>query len=590
MKRTLCLILSLIMILGIFASCSQLKDGDKGPIVTMYLCDQIFDYDPIVGFTDTSKAQVISLVFEGLTTLDANGNWKKAMMKSYEYKKPAKDGEDYKLIITLDNSKWSDGRTVQANDFVYAWKRVIEPTNKCEAASMLYDIKNAYDIKMGNATVDDLGVYAVETYKLEVDFTYDINVDEFFKKCASVALVPLREDKADNEVDWAKRASTMVTNGPFDVRKITYGQELILERSSYYRRDTEANEALDKYVIPYRLIVYFNYGNQYDQLIRYEEGDLFYLSQIALEARGDYAKKAQTRDAAITTSLYFNTENKLFKSADARRALSMAIDRAALADQLVFAKAATGYVPYGVDNANASGSFRKEGGDVLDTAANVSEAKSLLKSAGVSGGSFTLSVRDDEYDVAVANYVAEAWNSLGFKVKVKTLTPEAIANVVANQSVIFTDTYNVAFAEGDFDVILVDSNMLSPDAFSALAPFAPEYSGNGVDMYSENYDTFTHITGYNSEEYNALIDEAFAEKDGAKRAEILHKAEELLLNDMPVVPVVFVQHAYVTSNVLSGVTATYWGSYFKKANMKDYLKYKESILAASTEDEVGNDD
>lgn len=586
MKRTISLILAAVMLCCCLGACSSLSKDDRGAIITMYLTDQIYDYDPIVGFNDTAKAKIISLVFEGLTTLDEDGDWKKGMMKSYEYTEPEDEDGSYKLLIELCSSKWSDGRAVQADDFVYAWKRIVEPTTKCEAASLIYDVKNAYDIKMGDASVDDLGIRAVETYKLEIEFEHKINLDEFFKTCASVALVPLREDKVSNEDDWAKRASTMVTNGPFDVRNITYGEELTLERSSYYRRDTDSNQALDKYVIPYRLLVQYSKGNASAQAGLFDDGAIFYLGEMAIESRSNYEKEAEVRDSAITTAYYINTENELFEKAEVRRALSLAIDREALAELAVFAKPATGFIPNGVNDAGAKGDFRKEGGDILSAGADLDEAKSLLRSAGVTSGRFTLTVRDTNYDVYIANAVAEAWNSLGFNVKVDALGSKAIQNEVAGQSVIYTDLYNEAFANGDFDIIAVDYNMLAPSAFGALAPFAAEFSGNGVDMESDDYDVYSHITGYNSDDYNELIEKAYKEEDSAAKAEILHEAEKLLLDDMPVIPVLFVQDAYVSSNVLSGIKNTYWGRDFKKMKMKNYMEYKESIQAEEKEEEV----
>lgn len=592
MKRTLSLILAIIMICGAVASCSSLEENDKGAIVTMYLSDEIYNFDPMVGFNDTATAKIISLVFEGLTVLDEDGNWQKGMMKSYEYIEPTDEEGSYKLQIKLRDSKWSDGRTVQANDFVYAWKRIMEPTAQCEAACLLYDVKNAYDIKMGDATVDDLGVYAVETYVLEIEFEHAIDVDEFLKTCASVALVPLREDKVGNDSSWAKRASSMVTNGPFDVRKIIYGQQLNLERSSYYLRDTESNQALDKYVTPYRLTVYYDYGNTEKQLEAFAAGDIFYMGQLPIASREENKKNAEVSDSAITNSYYFNTNNKLFQKAEVRQALSMAIDRQAIADAVVFAKAATGFIPYGVDDANSKGDFREtadKSGALLSVSADIDGAKKLLKEAGVTSGSFTITVRNNEEDVYIANLVADAWKSLGFNVKVDAMGIEAEPTTTQNQSVVYTDLYQKAFDEGNFDVIAVNYNMLAPNAFSALAPFSAAFSGNGVDMNSENYDIYTHITGYSSEEYDAIIDEAYKETDSKKKTELLHNAEKLLLEDMPIVPVLFMQDAYLSSNVISGIKNTYWGRDFKKLSMKNYMEYKESIQEEHQEDVVADD-
>lgn len=585
MKKVICIVLAAVCVIGMLSACSTLKKDDKGAIVTMYLANQIYNFDPIVGYNDTATAKILSLAFEGLTVLDEDGDWHKGMMKSYKYLEPDEKEDTYRLEINLRSTKWSDGRTVQANDFVYAWKRIVEATNKCDAACLLYDVKNARDIKMGNATVDDLGIYSVESYVLKIEFEHDINVDEFFKTCASVALVPLREDKIGNDDTWAKRASTMVTNGPFDIRNVSYGDKLVLERSSYYKRDTDSNQALDKYVIPYRLVIKYSYGDNTAQADAFDAGNIFYLGEIALSARDFYKKRAEIVDTPITASLYFNTANRLFEKAEVRRALSLALDRQAIADTLVYAKPATGLVPGGVDDANAKGDFRKTGGDLLATSADVDEAKSLLKSAGVTSGSFSIKVRDNEADVAFAEAVAEAWKSLGFSVKVEKMGTKKVSSENTNQSVIYRDLYQEALDEGDFDVIALDYNMLAPNAFAALAPFATEFSGNGVDMSNDNYDPFPHVTGYSDSDYDDIIDKASKTSDSKERAQLLHDAEEKLMEDMPIVPVLFLQDAYVTSKVISGVKNTYWGRDFDNLKMKNYMKYKESIQAEDSENE-----
>ncbi|MBQ4066812.1 MAG: hypothetical protein IJD22_04105 [Clostridia bacterium] len=595
MKKLLSLILAVIVVCTSLAACSTLEEGDKGAVITMYLSEEIYNYDPAVAFTDTASAKLLSLMYEGLTILDENGDWQKGMMKSYKYMEPEFEGDTYKLEVTLRDTKWSDGRTVQANDFVYAWKRIMKPTFECEAAAMLYDLKNARQVKLGDASVDDLGIYAIDTYVIQLQFEKDIDLDEFFRTCASPALVPLREDSvAVNEADWAKRASSMITNGPFDPRKIDFGKQLTLERSAYYYRDTESSQALDKYVIPYRIIVLYNYGDSAAQLEKYENGALFYLGHIALASRQDYSSQAEVVDSAITTSLYFNTNNELFAKKEVRQALSLAIDREAIAESLVFAKAATGFLPYGINDADGKGDFRTvadKDGALINTAANVSEAESLLDSVGVSGGKFTLAVRDNETDVAVAEAVAEAWNSLGFTVTVKQYGSKFVASQQANQSDIYEDTYYEVYDSGEFDVALVDFNALTNNAFASLAPFAEEFSGRGIliDQSSSDTSKKTHITGYNSEEYNALIETAFAAESSEDELAALHDAEKMLVDDMPVIPVVFQQDAFIASNVLSGIKSTYWGRNFKDTKMKDYMGYKESIESELNEDAAADE-
>lgn len=593
MKKALSLILAMITAASVMAGCTTLEKDetgnyDKGAIIDMYLTTEVYDFDPQRSITDDAMLKIYSLIYEGLTRIGENGKWEKALMKSYKIEKD-EDGE-FSILITLNNTRWSDGRTVQASDLVYSWKRLLDPDVTSEASSLLYDIKNARDVKTGDATVDDLGIAAVDTYVLQVEFEQKVDLDLFFENCSSIALVPLREDvitryKDANDAEiWAQKSTSIVTNGPFCPKEIIYGQTLRLERSSYYYLDAEKEEALDKYVIPYRLLTNYSTGNAEAQLAALTSGNIFYNGEIPLSARAQYANDAVVTDMMGTHTYVFNTNNELLSKPEVRRALSMAIDRNQIVSLITYARPATGYVPTKVFDTTSGTSFRDVGGDVISASADVAGAKSLLSSAGVNGGSFTLTVRDNEVDRAIADYVAGVWGDLGFNVTVEAV--KAKAN--STDSTIYVDNFQALYDSGEFDVIGIDMMMLSTDAFSALSQFAVSFSGNGVDMDSETYDLYGHISGYASDEYNELIESAYAEKNRAARATILHQAEAKLLEDMPVMPVVFLQDAYLYLGELSGIGTTYYGTRdFNDTQLKDYMTYK--ARTASTSEQNASD-
>lgn len=579
MKRILALVLCAVMIACTFASCTTLEEDDKGAEIDVYLTNEIYDFDPARGFTDASKSKFLSLVFEGLTRLDEDGNWIPALMDEYEISQD--DDEAFKIQITLNETKWSDSVPVQANDIVYAWKRILNPEFKCEAASLLYDIKNAYDVKMGDASVDDLGVAAIETYVLEIEFEQKIDLDEFFKNTASIALVPLRESIVATNDNWAKKASSLITNGPFDVKELTNSSTIRLERSAYYYRDTTKDGPLDEYVIPYRIITHYDTGDLSDQLEAFLSGKIFYLGEIPLASRTEFAEYANAADYPATHTYYFNENNELLAKPEVRRALSMAIDRQHVAEIVTYATPATGIIPNITQDVDGK-SFREVGGELISTSADVASAKSLLKSAGVSGGEFSISIRDDEVDAAVAEYVKSVWEELGFNITIKTLRYSSDAN----DSTVTIDNYYSDYISGNFDVIAVDMTMLTSGAFSALAPFAKTYSGYGVNMEPEEqpdangnevylYETRTHITGYDNDEYTALFDKYFETADVAERTAILHEAEKMLIDDGVVMPIYFMQDAFMFSDVLSHLGSNYYGRNFNSMKMDDYMSYKE---------------
>ncbi len=587
MKRIVSIIICLAMAVCTFAGCSTLEGDDKGAIINVYLAGSVYDFDPTKNFHNADMVKFFNLIYEGLTRLDEDGNWEKALMKDYE-KSFNDTTNEYKVTITLNSTQWSDGRSVQAQDIVFAWKRILEPTFSCSAASMLFDIQNARDVKYGDASVDDLGVIAVDTYVLEISFEYAVDLDEFFRTCASPALVPLREDVVLRNEDWATKTSSMVTNGPFTPKEIDWDDdELIrIERNSNYYLDDDKEEALDKYVIPWRIITKYGRGDLEAQLAAYDSGDILYLGEIPLSARADRAGEATITDEMSTHTYYFNTKNELFSDARVRRALSMALDRNEIVNILTYAKPATGLVPYGVENGGSEDDFRTvadKNGALVSSTADVDGAKALLKEAGVTKGEFTLTVRaDNEADAAVAEYVTGVWNSLGFKVKTKMLRTEIKRESSESNAKVVVDNFGNALEAGDFDVIAVDMQMLNTDAFSALSVYSAKFSGGGVDMDDPTYPIIGNIMGYENAKYTELIEKAYAEHNAAKRAEILHEAEKMLMNEMPVIPLVFNQDAYlVNTKVLSGFEDTVWGTRdFKRMKMKNYMKYKEAILAA----------
>lgn len=577
MKKVISLILAVTMLAATAVGCTTLEkdatgeDYDKGAIIDMYLTTEVYNFDPQLSVTDDAMLKIFSLCYEGLTKINEDGKWEPALMKKYKIDQD--DEEAFRILVELNNTRWSDGRTVQAADIVYSWKRILEPDATNEAASLLYDIKNARDVKLGDATVDDLGIAAVDTYTLEIEFEQKVDLDQFFENCSSIALVPVREDvitRYDGGV-WAQKSTTVVTNGPFSPKEIVYGNTLRLERSPYYYLDEEKEEHLDKYVIPYRLLTKYDTGSAEAQLASLTSGGIFYDGEIPLSARAQYQGSAVIDDMMGTHTYVFNTNNELFAKPEVRRALSMAIDRNQIVSIVTYAKPATGYIPYKVFDSTSGTSFRTAGGDVISASANMAEAQSLLSSAGVKGGAFTLSIRNNEVDKAIADYVAGVWGQLGFTVTVETV----VSTPNTADSTIYVDNFQAKYDAGEFDVIGIDMMMLSADAFSALSQFAVTFSGNGVNMDSENYDLYGHISGYASEEYNALIESAYAEKDRAARATILHEAEKLLMNDMPVMPIIFLQDAYLYTDVLSGISSTYYGTRdFSRTKMKDYMTYK----------------
>ncbi len=581
MKKILSLILCLVTLTGIFAGCTE-EEEDKGAAIPVYLTTEIKNFDPAFAYTDEASIKVLGLIYEGLTSVDEKGKVKGAMAKSWKYKSVPED-DYYVLEFQLIETAWSDGRVLSADDFVYAWKRILEPEFHSDAASMLYSIKNAAQVKKGDLSIDDLGIYAVDTYVLQVQFEHDVDYNLFLEYCASPRLVPLREDAVNKVTDWATNPSVIVTNGPFTVRTFTSGGQLTIERNIYYKRDIE-DDSIKKYVLPYRLVVDYT-TDAAAQLKAFEDGTVLYVSELPLAQRAAYADKVTVEDTMNTHTYFFNTTKAPFDDPNVRKALSMAVDRNAIASLVTFAVPAAGFVNGNyVFDADKKTSFRSAGGDLISASADLAAAKNLV--SGAAGASFAITIRPNEVDRAVAEYCAGVWGELGFNVTIRELGTEAYKSVTEYD--LLNDLFTDAYEARDFDVIAIDWQTISTDAWSALAPFAKQFAGGAKDLVSSNFEDVPHITGFDDEAYNLFMDGVFTLTDRTERAAKLHEAEKMLAEAMPVMPLFTYQHAYLVSDELANVKsdALYGFNLFDKTKFKNYETFGTVLVTVAAEDEV----
>lgn len=578
MKKIIALTLTLVTVVSLLAGCGGKVDpDDKGAVIPVYLTDEVGNFDPAYGNLDDAAMKIMSLLYEGLFRYDSNGKVVKAQAKSVKViDKPKKDY--YAIEITIKNTCWSDGTPVLASDFIYAWKRILESDFRGEAANMLFCIKNARAVHDGDATIDDLGITDVSTKTIRIEFEGKTDYNQFYEYLASPMLVPLREFQVGRvDADWSSNPSIMVSNGPFMVRTYAEGTKMILERNDDYFR-TEGG-AIDESVTPFRLEI--NLAATAEEIMTaFNSGELVYVGDIPLANRKELlnAGKVTVSDTMSVMSVIFNTGNELLADADVRNALSLALDRSKIAEILTFAKPAEGLIAEGVfntANGKKKASFRDEGKALISASANLSKANELL--SGKKKGDIKLVCRDNEEELAVAEYIKSVWDQLGFNVKIDDLGVSAYKD--ENDLNLVKDKFNLAYEAGSFDVILVDYLMFSTDAFGNLASFAKTFAGGAMDMTVEdgNYQLTPHISGYDNPEYDAIIEKAYKETDADKRAELLHQAEELLMKDMPISPLVNLENGYICNSDIKGITTNYYGAFmFTKASLKNRDKYEET--------------
>ncbi|MFT5603215.1 MAG: oligopeptide transport system substrate-binding protein [Paracoccaceae bacterium] len=177
--------------------------------------------------TDQISSFLLSHLMEGLVQYDEQGNLAPAIATHWQIR------EDGATFWLRDNARWSDGRAVRAQNFVYAWRRALSPEAASQYAFILFPVKNAEAINRGELPSQELGVKAVGDYRLEVQF--ERPCPYFDKLTAFMTYYPARQDVVER---WGRAFAAdvdkMVFNGPFTLAKWVHGAHLRLDKNLRY--------------------------------------------------------------------------------------------------------------------------------------------------------------------------------------------------------------------------------------------------------------------------------------------------------------------------------------------------------------------
>ena len=611
MKKFLALVLAAVMLLGAvsLAGCSSVtnkKDSDKGAQIQMYLCDYPTNLDPTaVSYGSQEQIKLFGLLYEGLYTIDEKGELDELVADEHTYFVDPLD-DTLKLEITLRATRWSDGVPVDADDFVYAWQRLLKPGNSNPAAALLYPVKNAKAVKEGLCSINDLGVRAVKDNVIQISFEKEfMNIEYFMRRLASPALVPLREDNATkfddaSNLDYTWDASTTVglpiTNGAFKYKKLNT-DTMELERNLHYDNVSQIEDnAPDKVVKPHMIITLYSAGKDIeDHMARFDNDEAFFvnLSSATAKTIEDAGKKVEQEAVPSTYTYFFDTTSELFSDARVRKALSISVDRDYI-NSLTGrdTKAAEGIVPFGIENTMEDTSFRKEGTNVYDVktgndgdlaVGDIEGAKALLKEAKVSGGNITIEYNNERrYERDIAEYVRKVWQKLGFKVTATGRNGKFVYGVVAGDT----------FKTGEARVLGMDFQCLTPDAYSMLVSFSNKFGGTSVDLTVPEVTYGANFTGYADEGYDAICAEIVVATGYEERAAAMHKAEEYLAESVPAMGLFYNVDVYVVSGKLDNLEKDMFGGRnFTEVTMKNYKKYlpEEEVIVEDEAAEASED-
>lgn len=517
-------------------------------VLTVALGGEPGTLDPALNQTSQGTV-VIQHLFEGLMTWSSSG--KEVSDRVDGAKLVPGQAEGYDRVENADGTvtytfhlrdgiKWSDGKSVTAQDFVYGWQRTVGLGSQAPYGYALECVVNAPEILAGTMEATELAVEAAD------ESTFSVTVHDvpwFLSLCALPATAPIRADVEEAAPgQWTFTPETCVSNGKYKLAQWDYGSQIVLTRSEHYYAPASG---------PERMV--FSALDDQSSITAALDGGTLDFAQLG--AGAELAKrldedKAYAAPYAGVYFLTFQTQKAPFDNALVRRAFTLAVDRDKLAREITQGgqTPAGALVPAGISDGGDD--FRGRGGNFLDPSAkayeaNRKEAKALLAQAGYPEGAGFPEVtylcnRSDEHQ-AIAGALAEMWReTLGVTVTVEV--QEWPAFLQSRKDGSFSIARDGWVADWDDPLTFLD-----------------RWAGGGVN----------NNAGYQSEVFDQRLAAAASAGSPEQRMGQLHQAEKQLVGeDCVLCPLYFYTRPYAMGDKAKGVYIDPLGSFHFDAAAK----------------------
>lgn len=461
------------------------------------------------------ESRPLKALFEGLVTIDPKGMVVPGMAESWDV---AEDGVTY--TFNLRDAKWSNGDPVTAGDFVYSLQRIMDPATGAKYATILYPIKNAEQINKGDLAKEELAVAAIDDKTLEI--TLEAPTPFFISLLTHQTGLPVHPASVEAHGSNFVRPENHVSNGPFKLDEFVPNSHIkVVRNTNYYDTD---NVQIDT--------AYFHsIEDRAAAMRRFEAGELHVVDEVPTEqmeyARNTFGDQLQVAPYLGTYYYALNHEDEALSSPDVRRALSMAIDREFLAEEVFAGTMTPAYsiVPPGIDNYGEPAFASYKGESIID---REDKAIELLEAAGYGESNplqLELRYNTNENHKNAAIAIADMWKPLGVEV-----------------SMLNTDVkthYGHLRDGGDYQV--------------ARAGWIGDYSDPQNFLFLvESENTGFNYARFNNAEYDALMQKAAVTTDLEVRAGILKQAEEIFTAELPFIPLMHYSSKKLVSDKISG--------------------------------------
>jgi oligopeptide transport system substrate-binding protein len=464
----------------------------------------------------TESGEVLRDLGEGLMGYASDGE---LVPRAAERVEISDDGRGYSFHLR-PTARWSNGEAVTARDFVYSFRRLLDPATAAFYAQSVLDVGHAAEILAGDRPTADLAVTAIDDHELAIRLAKP--TPYFLSLLTHPSTFPVYRAAVERHGGGFARPGRLVTNGAYSLAGWELGSVITLERNPHYWDD--ASTSIDRvrwHVIPEPSV----------EVNRYRAGELHVTSSVPPEAIEQMREErpGELRIAQKLGIYYygFNLKRPPFRdNPKLREALSMAVDREVLARKIVGRGEIPAYswVPPGVDN------YRAPTLPFADMTAGErrAAARRAYEDAGFG--------EDDPSEVEIRYNSSEAHQRIA----------------VAIQSM-WRDTLGVeaTLINEEFQVLL--SNI---QAAKVTEVFRLSWSADYNDAHSflqvMESDASSNLTGYNDAKFDELMRDAATQTDPETRKLYLEEAEREMLADHPVIPLYFYVSEHLVSPLVSG--------------------------------------
>ena len=461
--------------------------------------------------TGVPEINIVRDLLEGLVETDAKGEVVPAVAESWS-------SPDYRVwtFKLRPDAKWSNGEPVTAEDFVYSWRRLVNPQTASPYASYLQAarIDNIDAVLAGKQAPESLGVKAIDAHTLQVNLSAP--VPYFPKMLYHAAVKPVHRATVEKfGVKWTQ-PENFVGNGAYKMAKWVVNERIELVRNPHYRDNAHTR---------IETVVFLPIGSQVDDVARYEAGEVDITDALPPEMypklKSQYPAQLQTSPYLCTYYFEVNHQKAPFDDVRVRKALSLALDRDTMAQKVIGRGEEAAYNLTRIGTAG----FRPyvPEWNQWNQARRIAEAKKLLQAAGYSEAKpltfgFLYNTSEQHKKIAVA--AASMWKqALGF--------------------------VNVNLENQEWKTYL--DNRRSGNYQIARASWCGDYNEPSTFLNILRSDNSNNRAFYRNPDYDAILNQTLAANvDDAARSRLYQQAEQKIDADTAIIPV----YGYVNSRLV----------------------------------------